>query len=171
MVLLRNRLVLFLHYRQYFRPGCSYHSNISPPHPPGSHCTDQWYIVPWNRESNVKSEWCKNCHCSCTIWIFLLCQNWSFTKVSFTNYVDKFLTFFDHLPSCVDIFYGINVDIKWTFLDHLPASSCKRSLWTTPYCKWLPVLFVKNDQNFPQIDHGLLNRGWFSKFATHKWLF
>ena len=22
---------------------------------------------------------------------------------------------------------------KWTFLDHLPTSSCKRSLWTTPY--------------------------------------
>ena len=29
-------------------------------------------------------------------------------------------SFFDHLPPCVDIFYGINVDKKWTFLDHLP---------------------------------------------------
>ena len=38
---------------------------------------------------------------------------------SFTNYVDKILTFFDHLPPCVDIFYGIIVDKKWTFLDHL----------------------------------------------------
>ena len=50
------------------------------------------------------------------------------TKGSFTNYVDKILAFFDHLPPCVDIFYGMNVDKKWTFLDHLPTSSCKRSL-------------------------------------------
>ena len=28
--------------------------------------------------------------------------------------------------------YGMNVDKKWTFLDHLPTSSCKRSLWITP---------------------------------------
>ena len=28
---------------------------------------------------------------------------------------------FDHLPPCVDIFYGMNVDKKWTFLDHLPT--------------------------------------------------
>ena len=26
----------------------------------------------------------------------------------------------------------MNVDKKWTFLDHLPTSSCKRSKWTTP---------------------------------------
>ena len=45
-----------------------------------------------------------------------------------TNYVDKILAFFDHLLPCVDIFYGINVDKKWTFLDHLPTLSCKRSL-------------------------------------------
>ena len=29
---------------------------------------------------------------------------------SFTNYIDKILAFFDHLPLSVDIFYGINVD-------------------------------------------------------------
>ena len=46
---------------------------------------------------------------------------------SFTNYVDKILAFFDHLPTFVDIFYGMNVDKNWTFLDHLvPTSSCKR---------------------------------------------
>ena len=45
------------------------------------------------------------------------------TLGSFTNYVDKILAFFDHLPLCVDIFYRINVDKKWTFLDHLPTSS------------------------------------------------
>ena len=41
-------------------------------------------------------------------------------KGPFTNYVDKILVFFDHLPPCVDIFYGIHVDKKWTFLDYLP---------------------------------------------------
>ena len=51
-----------------------------------------------------------------------------FHKGSFTNYVDKILAFFDHLPPCVDIFYGMNVDKKWTFLDNLATSSCKRSL-------------------------------------------
>ena len=38
---------------------------------------------------------------------------------------------FYHLPPCVDIFYDMNVDKKWTFLDHLPNLSCKRSLWMT----------------------------------------
>ena len=47
---------------------------------------------------------------------------------SFTNHVDKILAFFDHLPSFVDIFYGMNVHKKRTFLDHLPNSSCERSL-------------------------------------------
>ena len=32
-------------------------------------------------------------------------------KVLFTNYVDESLAFFDHLPPCIDIFYGIKVDI------------------------------------------------------------
>ena len=40
---------------------------------------------------------------------------------AFTNYVENILAFFfDHLPPCVDIFYGMNVEKKWTFLDHLP---------------------------------------------------
>ena len=34
-------------------------------------------------------------------------------KGSFTNYVDKFLTFFDHLPPFVYTFYLIKVDILW----------------------------------------------------------
>ena len=36
-------------------------------------------------------------------------------KGSFTNYVDRILAFFDHLPACVYIFYGMNVDKNWTF--------------------------------------------------------
>ena len=44
------------------------------------------------------------------------------TSGSFTNYVDNILAFFDHLPPCVDIFYGMNVDKKWTFLDHVPTT-------------------------------------------------
>ena len=50
-----------------------------------------------------------------------------------------FWFFFDHLPPCVYIFYGMNVYKTWTFLDHLPTSSCKRSLWTTPYRDSLTV--------------------------------
>ena len=42
-------------------------------------------------------------------------------KVSFTNYVAKILAFFEHLPSFIDIFCGINIGKKWTFLDHLPT--------------------------------------------------
>ena len=51
----------------------------------------------------------------------------------FTNYIGKILAFSDHLLPYVYVFYGIKVDKKWTFLDHLPTSSCKRSLWTPPY--------------------------------------
>jgi hypothetical protein len=29
---------------------------------------------------------------------------------SFTNYVNKMLSVFDHPPTCVDIFYGMNID-------------------------------------------------------------
>ena len=55
----------------------------------------------------------------------------------FTNYVDKFLGFLDHLPPLRwhVLFYLITVDKKSTFVDYLPTSSCQRSLWTTPYCK------------------------------------
>ena len=34
-------------------------------------------------------------------------------KGAFTNYVDKFLAFFDHLPPYVDIFYPIFLDKKY----------------------------------------------------------
>ena len=40
---------------------------------------------------------------------------------SFTNYVDMYLGFVDHLPTSVDIFYLINVHKKSAFLDHLPT--------------------------------------------------
>ena len=57
----------------------------------------------------------------------------------FTNYVDKFLSFFDHLTPYVDIFYLINVDKKSWFLDYLPTSYCQHSsLWTPHYHK--PIL-------------------------------
>ena len=46
----------------------------------------------------------------------------NFGKGSFTNYVDKILAFFDHLPPCVDIFYGMNIDKNWTLEDHLPTN-------------------------------------------------
>ena len=46
-------------------------------------------------------------------------------KGSFTNYDEKILAFFDHLPPCVDIFYGIKVGKKWKILGPLPTSSSK----------------------------------------------
>ena len=53
-------------------------------------------------------------------------------KGSFTNYVDKILAFFDHLPPSVDIFYGMNVYKKWTFwttyLPSLVNVVCERPL-------------------------------------------
>ena len=67
-----------------------------------------------------------------TIYMFFFIL-WQFrVKGSFKNYIDKILAFFYHLPPCVDIFYDINIDKKWIFLDHLPTLSCKSSLWTTP---------------------------------------
>ena len=87
-------------------------------------------------------------------------------KGSFTNYVDKILPFFDHLPPCVDTFYGMNVDKKWTFLNHLPTSSCKRSLWTIPKegvrtARVAPPI----SKNFKVFSDPTLNRGllWLSK--------
>ena len=43
-----------------------------------------------------------------------------YIRGSFTNYVDKVLTFFDHLTSSVDTFYLINIDEKLIFLNYLP---------------------------------------------------
>ena len=55
----------------------------------------------------------------------------------------RFWFFFHNLPPCVDIFYGMNVDKRWIFMDHLPTSSCKCSLWTTPnpLSQSLPPIF------------------------------
>ena len=35
-------------------------------------------------------------------------------KGLFTNYFDRILAFFDHLPPSIDLFYGMNIDKKWT---------------------------------------------------------
>ena len=40
----------------------------------------------------------------------------------------SFLSFSNHLPSYVDIFYLTIVDKKVNILDYLPTSSCQRSL-------------------------------------------
>ena len=45
-----------------------------------------------------------------------------------------------YLRTYVDIFYLINLDKKSTFLDYIPLSSCKRSLWTTHYNTFLSNL-------------------------------
>ena len=52
------------------------------------------------------------------MWNITLLMTWMSTKYdkgSFTNYVDKILDFFDHLPPCVFISYYMNVDKKQTF--------------------------------------------------------
>ena len=41
-------------------------------------------------------------------------------KNTFTNYVDKILSYFDHLPPYVDIFYLIKVDKMWHFWTTYP---------------------------------------------------
>ena len=93
-----------------------------------------WLILFWSQEATHTMGWNH-------LWINI----WG----SYTNYINKILAFFDHLPPWVDIFYGMNVDKKWTFLDRLPTSSCKRSLWTTPNEKkyllekvWLGAVLV-----------------------------
>ena len=57
-------------------------------------------------------------------------------KGAFTNDVDKFLIFSDHLPPYIDN--------KLTFLDYLPTSSCQHSLWMPPYCKSKPQSLKKS---------------------------
>ena len=56
----------------------------------------------------------------------------------FTNYVDKSLAFFDTYPPALT-FSMIWRLTKSTFLDHLPTSSCKRTLWTTPDSKGVKI--------------------------------
>ena len=106
------------------------------------------------------------------------------TLGEFTNYVDKILAFFDHLPSCVDIFYGIQVDRKWRLLDYLPTylptSSCKRILWTPPYlmfflfiCSFRNWWFSTNPETFGSCDRtswGNCSNAkglWVHTFQTH----
>ena len=64
---------------------------------------------------------------------------------SFINYVDNILAFFDHLPPCVDIFYGMNVDKKWTFYGHLPTYFV---LWTTPSGVYKLAMELKENDDF-----------------------
>ena len=52
--------------------------------------------------------------------------------------------FFDHLPPSVYIFYVMKVYKKSIFLTTYPSSSCKRSLWTAPYC----ILAIDEHQYF-----------------------
>jgi hypothetical protein len=68
------------------------------------------------------------------------CTNWNCTNwrppvlyfkapVTTTTTLTRFCLFWPPTyPPALTFFYGINIDKKWTFLDHLPTSSCKRSL-------------------------------------------
>ena len=43
-------------------------------------------------------------------WKYQQPENLDYTKESFTNYIDKFLAFFDHLSPFINRFYLIKVD-------------------------------------------------------------
>ena len=67
-------------------------------------------------------------------------------KGAFTKYVDKILSYFDHLPPYVDIFYLIKVDKIWHFWTTYPPLLfnvvCERPLSSkemkcrTRFCNW-----------------------------------
>ena len=79
----------------------------------------------------------------------------SFHWGPFTNYVDKFLAFFYHLPPCVDIFYLVNVDQNWYFWTTYPPLLvnviCERPLGE----KWRQKVYASNKSvdglNFSQV--------------------
>ena len=79
---------------------------------------------------------------------------WNRCKGAFTNYVDKFLAFFDHLPSCVDIFYLPHK--RWQKVKSfglLPTSYCQRSLRKPPNL----VLVVRE---YCLTQHGIKSANW-----------
>ena len=63
---------------------------------------------------------------SSVYWSVFLTNAWNlifFGQITlgvFTNYVDKFLPFIDHIPPCVDIIYFMNVDKYWYFWTTYP---------------------------------------------------
>ena len=63
------------------------------------------------------------------------------------------LSFFDHLPPSVYIFFGIKVYKKINFFDHLALSSCKRSMWTAPYPKIVPSAIWRDFQSWLYCSH------------------
>ena len=60
--------------------------------------------------------------------------NFVYTKGAFTNYVDKIVAFSDHIPSSVDIFYGINVAKNKFFWP--PTHLLWHFLWYDRNKKW-----------------------------------
>ena len=90
-------------------------------------------------------------HVAQVIWVvrFLL-EEYKIRGRSQTT-LTRFWLFFDRLPPCVDIFYDVNVDKKWTFLNHLPTSSCKRSLWMTLVWNRTTYIVWKSHTTFIQV--------------------
>ena len=68
-----------------------------------------------------------------------------------------FVSFY-HLPPSVDIFYLVNIDKKWTFLEPPPPSSCKRSLWRGPNTR--PILLISKVGNFKTNDWDPILSNW-----------
>ena len=64
---------------------------------------------------------------------------WGRSQTTFTNYVDKFVSFLlTPYPPTLTFSTLSYLDKNKTFLDYLPTSLCKCSLWTTPclVCLW-----------------------------------
>ena len=64
-------------------------------------------------------------------------NNHNLHRELFTNYIDIILTFFDHLPPCIDIFKHWQ---KMNIFGPLTYLVLKRSLWTT---LWLKLAFYQ----------------------------
>ena len=76
-------------------------------------------------------------------------------KGLFTNYDGKILAIFDHLPTCIDIFYGMNFDKKWTllatYLPRLVNVVCERPLIQKVADFCFKILREKQKQQLGQI--------------------
>ena len=62
-------------------------------------------------------------------------------------------------------FRDMNVDKKWTFLDHLPTSSCQRSLWSTPFGKFSNSFAEKQWDSVHEVMRFPLKEEEFAKIA------
>ena len=81
------------------------------------------YYLPWGE---APWEILLNPDFLCQIRISVMLSHIIRIPVLLCHTLTRFQVFLTTYPPT--IFYGINFDKEWTFFDHLPTSSCKRSL-------------------------------------------